>query len=121
MLRLLMKHSFENSFCFIAAVITAVFGISFNFSLEVSPSSSLMLSLRLFVLFVLRISSIFKALVCFASEVVVNISCLDQMLPAQELFYNDKNEASKLSDLSLVSLALASLKTFGTRTFRLGH
>ena len=91
----------------------SVFGISFSFSLEVSPSSSLM-SLRLFVLSVLRISSILKALVCFAS-------CLDQMLPAQGLFYNDKNEAFKLSDLSLVTLAVASLKTFGTRTFRLGY
>ena len=88
------------------------FGISFSFSLEVSPSS--LMSFRLFVLSVLRISSILKALVCFAS-------CLDQMLPAQGLFYNDKNEAFKLSDLSLVTLALASLKTFGTRTFRLGH
>ena len=54
----------------------------------------------------------------FGSRSCDNLSSVDDMLPPRELFYTDKNEVFELFDLSLVTLALASSRTFGTMTFR---
>ena len=54
----------------------------------------------------------------FGSRSCDNLSSVDDMLPPRELFYTDKNEVFELFDLSLVTLALASLRTFRTLTFR---
>ena len=89
-----------------------VFEMSFSFSLAFSPSSSLVLSLTFFVLSVLRSLSFVTTFVCFALEFVLTSPPLDQMFTARQLFYTDTDEALKLSDLSLVTSAHVTWRTF---------
>merc|ERR1711873_107973 len=72
-----------------------------------------------FFFFFLLFSSFFpKNFGLFGSRSCDNLSSVDEMLPPRELFWTDKNEVFELFDLSLVTLALASSRTFGTMTFR---
>ena len=96
------------------------FEMSFRFSLASLLSSSLVLSPIFFVLSVLRFLSFAKTFVCFALDGCVNFSSLNQMFTAWQLFYTDTDEALKLYDLSLVTSAHATQRTFTLLTSKLG-
>merc|ERR1711954_55939 len=99
---------------FLVAILTTYLLVHFQFSLGV---------LTVFFFGVFRIAWFFspKNFGLFGSRSCDNLSSVDDMLPPRELFHTVKNEVFKLSDLSLVTLALASLRTYGKLTSRFCH